>query len=71
MVLPKAGLNGFGWTFVQDSTIVLELNFFLLKFPAFDNTQPFGGDHLGGPGLRPAVGHQPPSSIRQSPQSIK
>lgn len=28
MVLPKAGLKGFGWTFVQDSTIVLELIFF-------------------------------------------
>ncbi len=26
-VLPKAGLNGFDWTFVQDSTFVLRLNF--------------------------------------------
>ena len=25
-VLPKAGLNGFDWTFVQDSTFVLRLN---------------------------------------------
>ena len=27
MVLPKAGLNGFDWTFVQGSTFVLRLNF--------------------------------------------
>jgi hypothetical protein len=27
-VLPKAGLNGFDWTFVQSSTFVLRLNFF-------------------------------------------
>jgi len=26
-VLPKAGLNGFGWAFVQGSTFVLRLNF--------------------------------------------
>jgi len=26
-VLPKAGLNGFDWTFVRDSTFVLRLNF--------------------------------------------
>ena len=26
-VLPKAGLNGFDWTFVQGSTFVLQLNF--------------------------------------------
>jgi len=26
-VLPKAGLNGFDWTFVQGSTLVLRLNF--------------------------------------------
>jgi len=26
-VLPKAGLNGFDWTFVQGSTAVLLLNF--------------------------------------------
>ena len=26
-VLPKAGLNGFDWTFVQSSTFVLRLNF--------------------------------------------
>ena len=26
-VLPKAGLNGFDWTFVQGSTFVLRLNF--------------------------------------------
>ena len=26
-VLPKAGLNGFDWTFVQNSTFVLRLNF--------------------------------------------
>lgn len=27
MVLPKAGLNGFDWVFVQGSTFVLRLNF--------------------------------------------
>ncbi len=26
-VLPKAGLNGFDWTFVQGSTFVILLNF--------------------------------------------
>lgn len=26
-VLPKAGLNGFDWTFVQGSTAVILLNF--------------------------------------------
>jgi len=26
-VLPKAGLNGFDWTFVQGSTFVLRLSF--------------------------------------------
>jgi hypothetical protein len=26
-VLPKAGLNGFDWTFMQGSTFVLRLNF--------------------------------------------
>jgi hypothetical protein len=26
-VLPKAGLNGFDWTFVQGLTFVLRLNF--------------------------------------------
>ena len=26
-VLPKAGLNGFNWAFVQGSTFVLQLNF--------------------------------------------
>jgi len=26
-VLPKAGLNGFDWTFVQGSSAVLQLNF--------------------------------------------
>jgi hypothetical protein len=26
-VLPKAGLNGFDWTFVQGSAFVLRLNF--------------------------------------------
>ncbi len=26
-VLPKAGLNGFDWTFVQGSTFVIQLNF--------------------------------------------
>ena len=26
-VLPKAGLNGFDWTFVKGSTFVLRLNF--------------------------------------------
>jgi len=26
-VLPKAGLNGFDWAFVQGSTLILRLNF--------------------------------------------
>ncbi|MBV6477953.1 MAG: hypothetical protein HGGPFJEG_00698 [Ignavibacteria bacterium] len=26
-ILPKAGLNGFDWTFVKGSTFVLRLNF--------------------------------------------
>jgi len=26
-VLPKAGLNGYDWTFMQGSTFVLRLNF--------------------------------------------
>ncbi len=37
-VLPKAGLNGFDWTFVQGSTFVLRFNF-SAKIPAFGNTQ--------------------------------
>jgi hypothetical protein len=37
-VLPKAGLNGFDWTFVQGSTFVLRLNF-CAKITAFGNTQ--------------------------------
>ncbi len=37
-VLPKAGLNGFDWTFVQGSTVVILLNF-CAKNPAFGNTQ--------------------------------
>ncbi|QLH34050.1 MAG: hypothetical protein HWD62_18060 [Cyclobacteriaceae bacterium] len=41
-VLPKAGLNGFDWTFVQGSTFVLRLNF-CAKFPAFGNTQTVTG----------------------------
>ena len=40
-VLPKAGLNGFDWTFVQGSTFVLRLNF-CAKTPAFGNTQTVG-----------------------------
>ncbi len=31
-VLPKAGLNGFDWAFVQGSTFVLRLNF-SAKYP--------------------------------------
>src|SRR5690606_21851448 len=31
-VLPKAGLNGFDWTFVQGSTLVILLNF-CVKIP--------------------------------------
>lgn len=27
IVLPKAGVKGFDWTFVKDSTFVLRLNF--------------------------------------------
>lgn len=38
MGLPKAGLNGFDWTFVQGSTFLLRLNF-CAKSPAFGNTQ--------------------------------
>ncbi|KFC22831.1 hypothetical protein IO90_04500 [Chryseobacterium sp. FH1] len=37
-VLPKAGLNGFDWIFVQGSTFVLRLNF-CTKIPAFGNTR--------------------------------
>lgn len=37
-VLPKAGLNGFDWTFVQGSSFVLRLNF-SAKTPAFGNTR--------------------------------
>ena len=37
-VLPKAGRNGFVWTFVQGSTFILRLNF-VLKIPAFGNTR--------------------------------
>jgi hypothetical protein len=37
-VLPKAGLNGFNWAFVQGSTFVLRLSF-CAKNPAFGNTQ--------------------------------
>jgi len=40
-VLPKAGLNGFDWTFEQVSTFVLRLNF-CAKNPAFGNTQNVG-----------------------------
>jgi transcriptional regulator len=36
--LPKAGLNGFDWTFVQGSTFVLRLKFGA-KIPAFGNTR--------------------------------
>jgi hypothetical protein len=43
-LLPKAGLNGYDWTFVQSSTFVLRLNF-CAKIPAFDNTQNVGS-HL-------------------------
>ena len=42
-VLPKAGLNGFDWAFVQGSTFVLRLNF-SDKIPAFGNTQTVGGN---------------------------
>lgn len=38
MVLPKAELNGFEWAFVQGSLFVLRLKF-VLKIPAFGNTQ--------------------------------
>jgi deoxyribodipyrimidine photolyase-like uncharacterized protein len=38
--LPKAGLNGFDWTFVQGSAAVILLNF-CAKIPAFGNTQNF------------------------------
>src|SRR5690606_13502549 len=41
-VLPKAGLNGFDWTFVHGSTFVLRLNF-SAKNPAFGNTQTVSG----------------------------
>lgn len=36
-VLPKVKLNGFDWTFVQGSTIVLQLNFWT-KITTFGNT---------------------------------
>ncbi|OJV27938.1 MAG: hypothetical protein BGO32_01935 [Bacteroidetes bacterium 37-13] len=42
-VLPKAGLNGFDWTFLQGSTFVLRLNF-CAKIPAFGNTRNVGGN---------------------------
>ncbi len=32
-VLPKAGLNGFDWAFVQGSTFVLRLNFCAINPP--------------------------------------
>ena len=41
-VLPKAGLNGFDWAFVQGSTFVLRLNF-CAENPAFGNTQTVSG----------------------------
>jgi hypothetical protein len=41
-VLPKAGLNGFDWTFMQGSTFVLQLSF-SAKIPAFGNTQNVSG----------------------------
>jgi hypothetical protein len=44
-VLPKAGQNGFDWAFVQGSTFVLRLNF-VLKIPAFGNTQTVSGNSL-------------------------
>jgi len=37
-VLPKAGLNGFDWTIVQSSTLVLRL-IFCAKISAFGNTR--------------------------------
>ena len=42
-VLPKAGRNGFVWTFVQGSTFILRLNF-VLKIPAFGNTRNVTGN---------------------------
>jgi hypothetical protein len=42
-VLPKAGLNGFDWAFVQGSIFVSRLNF-MLKNPAFGNTQTVSGN---------------------------
>lgn len=42
-VLPKAGRNGFVWTFVQGSTFILRLNF-VLKIPAFGNTRNVSGN---------------------------
>ena len=44
-VLPKAGRNGFVWTFVQGSTFILRLNF-VLKIPAFGNTRNVGGHSI-------------------------
>ncbi len=41
MVLPKAGLNSFDWTFVQGSTFVLRLDL-VLQIPTFGNTQTVG-----------------------------
>lgn len=40
-VLPRAGLNGFVWTFVQDSTFVLRLNFCTLKPALLQAANPF------------------------------
>ena len=41
MVLPKAGLKGFDWTFVQSSTIVLQLNY-CAKNPPHCQAKTFG-----------------------------
>ena len=41
--MPKAGLNGFNWAFVQGSTFVLRLSF-CAKNPAFGNTQNVSGN---------------------------
>jgi len=45
MVLPKAGLNGFDWAFVQGSTAVILLNF-SAKIPAFGNTRTVTGNRM-------------------------
>ncbi|WP_461791265.1 hypothetical protein [Pedobacter sp.] len=41
-VLPKVGMNGFDWTFVQGSSFVLQLNF-CAENPAFGNINPVNG----------------------------